>query len=130
WADIFCDGHEVLAACICYREARGRKWVEAPMQFVDNDRWRGSFAVERNTRYVYTIEAWRDRFATWREDFLKKRDAGQDIALELIEGRELVQEAAERYNASLSSFRPRIRSPSGAGRATPGQEPGVSSSRN
>jgi starch synthase (maltosyl-transferring) len=94
WADIFCDGHEVLTACICWREARGRKWQEAPMEFVDNDRWRGTFTVDRNTRYVYTIEAWRDRFATWREDFLKKRDAGQDIALELLEGRELVHAAA------------------------------------
>jgi starch synthase (maltosyl-transferring) len=95
WADIFCDGHEILGACICYREARDRKWLEAPMQFVDNDRWRGTFAVERNTRYVYTIEAWRDRFATWHEDFLKKSDAGQDVALELLEGRELVHAAAE-----------------------------------
>ncbi|HET7611903.1 MAG TPA: maltotransferase domain-containing protein, partial [Rhodanobacteraceae bacterium] len=94
WADIFCDGHERLAACICWREAHARKWREAPMQLVNNDRWRGTFTVDRNTRYVYTIEAWRDRFATWREDFLKKRDAGQDIALELIEGREMVHAAA------------------------------------
>lgn len=96
WADIFSDGHEVLAACICYREAHARKWWEATMRLVDNDRWRGFFRVERNTRYVYTIEAWRDQFATWREDFLKKREAGQDIALELQEGRELVLDAAER----------------------------------
>ncbi len=96
WADIFCDGHEGLAASVCYREARGRKWREAPMESVDNDRWRGSFTVDRNTRYVYTIEAWRDRFATWREDFLKKREAGQDLVLELVEGRELVRDAASR----------------------------------
>jgi starch synthase (maltosyl-transferring) len=60
--------------------------------------------VDRNTRYVYTIEAWRDRFATWREDFLKKRDAGQDIALELLEGRELVHAAAERAPRSFGSM--------------------------
>jgi starch synthase (maltosyl-transferring) len=104
WADIFCDGHERLAACICWREVGARKWREAPMQLVNNDRWRGTFTVDRNTRYVYTIEAWRDRFATWREDFLKKRDAGQDIALELLEGRELVHAAAEGAPRSFGSM--------------------------
>ncbi|MGH8192068.1 MAG: maltotransferase domain-containing protein, partial [Rhodanobacteraceae bacterium] len=104
WADIFCDGHEVLAACVCFREARETQWSETPMTLVDNDRWRGSFPLEHNTRYVYTIEAWRDRFATWREDFIKKRDAGQDIALELLEGRELIHEASAGAPREFAGF--------------------------
>ena len=80
WADIFCDGHDVLAACVRWHDVRVVGSVhEAPMLFVDNDRWRGAFPLERNTRYRYTIEAWRDRFASWRADFVKKRDAGQDV---------------------------------------------------
>lgn len=104
WADIFGDGHEILAACIRYRDEQGGgEWREAPMTFADNDRWEGTFPLERNGRYRYTIDAWRDRFATWREDFLKKRDAAQDIALELREGRDLVREAAAEAKGTLAA---------------------------
>jgi starch synthase (maltosyl-transferring) len=99
WADIFCDGHDQVAGAIRYRELGARDWSEAPMAFVDNDRWAGRFPLARNTRYVYTIEAWRDLFATWRLEFIKKRQAGQSVALELIEGRGLVEAAARTASA-------------------------------
>src|SRR5579875_298540 len=102
WADIFCDGHDALDACVRYRDVRARKWHTAPMALVDNDRWRGEFRLESNTRYRYFIEAWRDLFATWREDLLKKRDAGQDTALELREGIALVRRAARRRPKPLA----------------------------
>lgn len=101
WADIFCDGHELLAASLLYRDTRGGQWHEAPMVPVDNDRWRGEFPLASNCRYRYTIEAWRERFATWRSDLLKKRDAGQDIALELREGVERIREAASNSKSHL-----------------------------
>ena len=50
-ADIFCDGHDKIDACIRYRTIDERNWREAPMAFVDNDRWAGRFPVHRNTRY-------------------------------------------------------------------------------
>jgi starch synthase (maltosyl-transferring) len=90
-ADIFCDGHDAIAACIRYRAADERAWREAPMALVDNDRWAGQFAVPRNTRYLYTIEAWRDLFASWRVEVGKKHAAGLDLALELQEGRRLIE---------------------------------------
>lgn len=93
WADIFRDGHDVLAAAVRYR-GPGEDWREAPMTLRDNDRWCGVFTPTRVGRHVYTIEAWTDRFETWKRDFLKKRDAGQDVTLELAEGRRLVDEAA------------------------------------
>ncbi|HLI12556.1 MAG TPA: maltotransferase domain-containing protein [Alphaproteobacteria bacterium] len=95
WADIFCDGHEQIAARILYREAAAPAWREAPLAHFDNDRWVGRVPLARNARYLYTIEAWRDLFATWRIDVTKKRDAGQTIALELVEGRRLVEAARE-----------------------------------
>ena len=39
---------------------------ETPMVHFDNDRWAAAFPSPR-TRLVYTIEAWRDLFAAWRE---------------------------------------------------------------
>ena len=94
-ADIFCDGHEVIDAVVVYRAPHAEDWSEAPMTFVDNDRWAGEFPLTRMGRWTYTIFAWRDLFATWRQDVAKKHDAGQAIALELIEGRELVKRYAK-----------------------------------
>jgi starch synthase (maltosyl-transferring) len=95
WADIFADGHEKLAAALRWRDGRDAVWHEAPMEHFDNDRWRGVVPLAVNSRYRYTIEAWRDRFATWRDDFINKRDAGQDVELERVEGRGLVADAVE-----------------------------------
>jgi len=90
-ADVFGDGHDKIAACIKYRAQDQREWREAPMAFVDNDRWAGRFPVHRNCRYFYTIEAWRDLFEGWRAEIMKKHDAGLNVALELIEGRRLIE---------------------------------------
>ena len=94
-ADIFSDGHEVIAAAILSRVVGESEWRRDPMVFVDNDRWGGSFPLLRNARYEYTIEAWRDGFSSWLRDTLKKRDAGVDVTLETIEGVALVQNAAD-----------------------------------
>ena len=94
-ADIFCDGHDKIAACIRYRAQDETDWREAPMALVDNDRWGGRFPVHRNCRYFYTIEAWRDLFESWRAEVMKKHDAGLDVGLELIEGRALIERTEE-----------------------------------
>ena len=90
-ADVFCDGHDQIAAVIRYRAQDERAWREAPMALVDNDRWGGHFPVHRNCRYLYTIEAWRDLFASWRAEITKKHDAGLMVGLELAEGQALIQ---------------------------------------
>ena len=49
------------------------------MAFVDNDRWAGRFPLTRNRRYLYTIEAWRDLFESWRAEVMQeaRRRAGR-----------------------------------------------------
>jgi starch synthase (maltosyl-transferring) len=96
WADVFKEGHDAIAAVLKYRVKGEAEWSEAPMRHHENDRWSGSFPLLENARYEYTIEAWFDEFGTWRRDVGKKVDAGQDVALELIEGRRIVEGAAER----------------------------------
>ena len=93
WADIFRDGHDVIGAAVRYCAADD-DWREAPMTLRDNDRWSGSFPLERIGRHLYTIEAWTDRFESWKRDFQKKRDAGQDVSLELVEGGSILRDAA------------------------------------
>jgi starch synthase (maltosyl-transferring) len=98
-ADIFRDGHEALRAVVRYRGPGDGEWREAPMRWVDRevdgDRWAGSFEVTEMGRWQFTIMAWVDRFATWRDELRRKLDAGhRDLAGELSEGVVLLEEAS------------------------------------
>ena len=95
-ADIFKDSHDKIAAVLQYRRKGDTHWQEAEMRLVDNDRWSGEFLLPSNTRYEYTIAAFPDRWATWRDEIEKKHAAGQDVALEVIEGRMILEEAQSR----------------------------------
>jgi starch synthase (maltosyl-transferring) len=90
WADIFRDGHDVSAAELRWRLARDTTWQHVPMHHHQNDRWTASFAPNEVGRHVFQVAAWTDTFATWRREVMLKRAAGQDVALEAREGRELV----------------------------------------
>jgi len=92
-ADIFVDGHDKLDAAVLFRRAADAEWSEVRMAFLENDRWRASFPLAENTRYFYTIIAWRDLFATWRDEVEKKRAAGQSLSTETEEGRRLIEDA-------------------------------------
>jgi starch synthase (maltosyl-transferring) len=90
WADIFRDGHEVVAAAVLWRREGDTKWHREAMRFYENDRWFARFTPQDPGRYVYAIEAWTDAYATWRRDFLLKLEAGQKVELEAREGCELL----------------------------------------
>src|ERR1700730_12906454 len=90
-ADIFRDGHQVLRAAVKWRRKQDEVFDEAPMLPTDNDRWRGEFIPMDNSRYVFTIEAWTDLFASWLADFTKKVKAERPIASDVLEGIALVE---------------------------------------
>ena len=94
-ADVFCDGHDKIAAALMIRHQDEKAFSEVPLAFVINDRWAASFPLTRIGRYVYTIQGWRDLFAAWRYEVAKKHDAGLDLSLELEEGRRLIEAAAK-----------------------------------
>jgi starch synthase (maltosyl-transferring) len=95
-AEIFTDGHDLLSAVLQYRKKPDDEPVETPMAPLGNDRWRSEFAVEEIGTYLYTIEAWVNRFETWRQGLRKKIAAGQEVSLDLLAGASLVERAAER----------------------------------
>jgi starch synthase (maltosyl-transferring) len=103
WADIFRDGHVVLAAELLWRAETAGKWLRVPMRLVENDRWTGTFVPPAVGRFVYAIEAWTDVFGTWRRDFLAKRKAGLQVDLELEEGRLLLNRLKPR-DATLAAL--------------------------
>ncbi|HLO75979.1 MAG TPA: maltotransferase domain-containing protein, partial [Magnetospirillum sp.] len=92
-ADILKDGHDKLAARVLWREPGDASWRWEPMTHQDNDRWIGRVRLERNTRILFTVEAWPDVYETWRDDLTKKRAAGQAVTVEVIEGRLLLNSA-------------------------------------
>jgi starch synthase (maltosyl-transferring) len=86
WADVFRDGHDQIRTAIRWRRENANDWHVADMQLHNNDRFNGSFVPTKPGRYLFQIEAWIDQFASWRKGTLLKKQAGQDIALELREG--------------------------------------------
>jgi starch synthase (maltosyl-transferring) len=106
-ADMFADGHDLLAGVVRYRHESDANWREAPLAALGNDEWAGTFAVDRLGVWEYTVEGWIDRFASWRKGLIAKAEAGQDVASELLEGAELVEAAAARITASQKPGEPR-----------------------
>jgi starch synthase (maltosyl-transferring) len=92
WATIFRDGHDALGAAVLYRAPGAASWREAAMVGDEADRWRGSFSVDACGRWELSVQAWVDRYASWREELRRKVEAGQtDLASELEEGAALLE---------------------------------------
>ncbi len=90
-ADVFKDGHDVVAAALKWRLVGEPRWHETAMSFVDNDRWRGICSLNAAGVYEYTVEAWTDTFRSWRDEFTKKFEAGiSDLTAEALEGAVLI----------------------------------------
>jgi starch synthase (maltosyl-transferring) len=89
--NIFKDGHDLIAAHILYRPVGATEYRTAPLAYhFDVDRWFGSFKADRLGRWEYTVEAWPDRYGTFRSDLGKRLNAGQDVRSELLEGAEIL----------------------------------------
>ncbi|MEI9994179.1 MAG: alpha-1,4-glucan--maltose-1-phosphate maltosyltransferase [Rhizomicrobium sp.] len=85
-ADIFADGHPLIAAELVHGERR------IAMQPIGNDRWRASLLLDRVGRHDVFIEAWIDRYGGFVRDLARKQEAGRDIALDVREGDAMVRE--------------------------------------
>ena len=105
-ADIFKDGHDVVAAVLKWRTLGKRHWGETPMTFVDNDRWRGVCTLYDSAIYEYTVEAWTDTFRGWQREFTAKFEAGvSPLRSEAMEGAALLKAAAQRAHDPADAAR-------------------------
>jgi starch synthase (maltosyl-transferring) len=105
-ADIFKDGHDIVAAVLKWRVVGKRAWRETPMAFVENDRWRGVCTFYDQAIHEYTIEAWTDTFRSWQQEFAKKFESGiSDLRSEALEGAAIVKTAASRARDRADSAR-------------------------
>ena len=105
-ADIFKDGHDVVAAVLKWRVLGERRWRETPMAYIDNDRWRGVCTLYGIAIYEYTVEAWTDTFRGWQQEFAAKFSAGiSELRSEALEGAALVEAASRRARDRTDSAR-------------------------
>src|ERR1043165_674307 len=105
-ADIFKDGHDVVAAVLKWRVVGKRGWRQTPMGFFDNDRWRGVCTLYDEAIHEYTVEAWTDTFRSWQQEFAKKFEAGiSDLRSEALEGAAIGKAAARRARDRADSER-------------------------
>lgn len=100
-ADIFKDGHDILAAALLFRHAGAAAWSECPLQPLENDRWRAAFTVTSLGSWEYTVEAWTDVYGSWIHDVEKKLNAGEHVASELLEGERIVAGARDRATGQV-----------------------------
>ncbi|HEX2052318.1 MAG TPA: alpha-1,4-glucan--maltose-1-phosphate maltosyltransferase [Actinomycetota bacterium] len=101
-ADIFRDGHDLLAARVRWRAKGGKEWRSTPMAQLPNHRWEATIVCGDIGLHEFVVEAWTDRVGTWRRDTSVKHVAGQDISVELEEGALMVEAAAARIKGGAT----------------------------
>ncbi len=100
-ADIICDGHDKLAAALLWCEPGSVVQHEIRMRPISNDRYRADLPLTRIGSYQFSIQAWRDAFASYRDEIAKKSAAGVDVSLELREGLALLDRTVERAQGKI-----------------------------
>jgi starch synthase (maltosyl-transferring) len=84
-AEIFCEGHEVLGAAVLTPDGG-----ETLMTRGVNDRWSAELRFPAVGPASFAILAWRDLWGTWARDTGTKIAAGQDVAVEMAEARQML----------------------------------------
>jgi starch synthase (maltosyl-transferring) len=106
-ADIYKDGHDLLAARVRTRgpgqEGQPGEWKDWPLAPLGNDRWSTTVRPDAVGCHDLVVDAWVDRYATWRHEIEAKVGAGQEVSTELEEGVRLL--------ASLVPHVPALRRP-------------------
>lgn len=85
-ADVFTDGHDLVRASLLYRHESEKKWHSSPMHNIGGDRWSGSFHVEKQEFYYYSIRSWVDHALTWKHNFKRRLEGKENLDVELLIG--------------------------------------------
>ena len=93
-ADVFSDGHEVLAAELVLRAPGHDGARRIPMQALGNDRFQVRVVPTRVGRHLFTVEAWLDTWASYRRGLSRLHEADKVSPQDLAEGLERVGAAA------------------------------------
>lgn len=103
-ADIFAEGSYKINADLLWRKQKNRKWNRTPMILMGNDSWESEFVPEEIGIYEYTIEAWIDHFATWKEYILRKINAGSFASIDVDTGMIILKKVKDIANEEEYKF--------------------------
>ena len=87
-ADMFADGHDVVAAELLWKAADEKDWTRALAKLGQRP-WRGAIRPKRIGRHLFTIEAGATNTRRLCHEIEVKHKAGVDIALEIDRGASL-----------------------------------------
>jgi starch synthase (maltosyl-transferring) len=96
-ADIFCDSHDQISAEVLCRHENGRKWRSVDMVPDVNDRWTATFEIEKQGDYLFTLQAWVDKYKSWHHDTLRKLEGDTANDTDLLIGKELILKTMKAY---------------------------------
>ena len=65
-ANVFADGHDVIASCVKFKHEKDKKWQEVRLKALGNDEWTAQFKVEKQGHYTYFVEGWVDYALNWQ----------------------------------------------------------------
>ncbi len=114
-ADIVKDGHDVLAAEVLYRTPADEEWRTVPMSYsYDDDEWSAEVPLDVVGTTGYTVAVWTDAYRSWMQELERKVAVGRDVASELLEGIQIVEDVASYSEPgiaeALRNYADRIRS--------------------
>ncbi|MCX6525519.1 MAG: DUF3416 domain-containing protein, partial [Actinobacteria bacterium] len=90
-AMLVADGHGLLAARLRWRRADSQtnaepSWQRMPLVVAASGQATGQLGFEAEALYEFQIQAWADRFETWRRDLQLFAQAGEPLQLEFEQG--------------------------------------------
>ena len=103
-ATIYRDGHDILAARVRWRPVGTKDWQTSQLHLVEPglDVWVGALIVDTTGENEFQVEAWTDRFATWRHDAEIKASVGDpELEVVLEEGALLLDRLAMRVEKRM-----------------------------
>jgi starch synthase (maltosyl-transferring) len=107
-ADVFADGHDVLAAWVRHGPPGGRRRTEVPMTATGNDHWQALFTPDRQGAWEFEIVGLVDAYGTWVRDLRTRIAAGQDVAVEFEVGALMVEQRLSPGSALRAAERTRL----------------------
>lgn len=103
-ADVFPDGHDVIACSVNYRHEADKKWQEVRMSATENDGYIAKFVTEKQGFYTYFVEGWVDYALNWQHGTERKIHDNQYVKSELLEGVEYIETILKQADANEKVF--------------------------